>query len=108
MNQCIAMLRNKGSVLKKEASEENQWGLKSMTDLRGVEVRNERTALIKTGDWSPDCGAAAFRMMGISTRPSIKPRPRKIPSFSQSLHRISSPLLVNCYTLLHFSIGDRR
>ena len=79
-----------------------------MTDLRGVEVRNERTALIKTGDWSPDCGAAAFRMMGISTRPSIKPRPRKMPSFSQSLHRISSPLPVNCYTLLHFSIGDRR
>ena len=28
-----------------------------MTDLRGVEVRNERTALIKTRDWSPDCGA---------------------------------------------------
>ena len=38
-------------------SEENQCRLKSMTDLRGMEVRNERTALIKTGDWSPDCEA---------------------------------------------------
>ena len=65
-----------------------------------MEVRNERTALIKTQDWSPDCVAAGpaalFRMMGISTR---SPQSSKMPPFSQSLHRISSLLPVPCQLL---------
>ena len=91
-------------------SEENQCRLKSMTDLRGMEVRNERTALIKTGDWSPDCEAStAFRMMGISTnrdRSSLNGR-----SWQNALiftviasYFITSACLLYFTPSLHFSI----
>ena len=51
-----------------EILRKSQGRLKSMTDLIGMEVRSERTTLIKTGDWSPDLlWAARFHMMGIST-----------------------------------------
>ena len=46
-----------------------------MTDLRGssMEVQNERTALIKTRDWSPDCGAGCVPYDGnFNARPSIE------------------------------------
>ena len=56
-----------------------------MTDLIGMEVRSERTTLIKTGDWSPDLLRGAVPYDGnFNERRSIEPeRPQlaKCPHF---------------------------
>ena len=107
------------SLVKKSNNHEilrkSQGRLKSMTDLIGMEVRSERTTLIKTGDWSPDLlwarrGSVWWEFQRTEIDWAWTAAAGKMPSFSQSLHRISSPLPVYCCTpSLHFSIkGDSR
>ena len=98
-----------------EILRKSQGRLKSMTDLIGMEVRSERTTLIKTGDWSPDLlwarrGSVWWEFQRTEIDRAWTAAAGKMPSFSQSLHRISSPLPVDCYSpSLHFSIkGDSR
>ena len=75
-----------------------------MTDLIGMEVRSERRTLIKTGDWSPDLlwarrGSVWWEFQRTEIDRAWTAAAGKMPSFSQSLHRISSPPPVYC--ILH-------